>query len=162
MNAGKRIIGMVVGVALLQTGSAFAGNDQPIVKAVNKTDFATVAAAIRQQVAPGGRWEYTNSSEKEQIDRDLNDMQSLFDKYGAVDQMDNASKMKLFNDQEAVNEILTKRDDDHLICKEEAPLGSLIPKRTCRTYGQIERDRREAQESARIRESIPRATPTGH
>lgn len=161
MKPGKWIIGMIVGIAMLQGGSAYAANE-PVVKATNKADFAAVAAAVRKEVAPGGRWEFTNASEKAQIDRDLSDMQSLFDKYGSVDQMDSASKMQLFNDQEAVNEILTKRDGDHLVCKDEAPLGSLIPKRTCRTYAQIERDRADAQESARLREAIPRAMPTGH
>lgn len=155
MKSSKWLIGLVFGIALLQTGSALAESSKPVVSATNKEDFTAVAAAIRQQMAPGGRWEYTNGLEKEQINRDLNDMQSLFDKYGSVDQMDSASKMQLFNDQEAVNEILTKRDSNHLVCTREAPLGSLIPKRTCRTYGEIERERSDSQKFMRDRLATP-------
>src|SRR5690348_3710884 len=123
MKLNKWIIGAIVGMALLQSGGALADSDKFVVKVENKDDFMAVAAAVRQQMAPGGRWEYANNMEKEQVNRDLNDMQSLFDKYGSTDKMDSNTKMQLVNDQEAVNEILTKRDDNHIVCTNEVPLG---------------------------------------
>ncbi|MDQ2971425.1 MAG: hypothetical protein ABIY40_05830 [Rhodanobacteraceae bacterium] len=145
MKPGKWLIGMVIGVAMLLTGSAFASNDKAVVKADNKDDFTAVAAAIRQQDGPGGRWEYMSRKERGDIDQRLNDMQSLFDKYGTVAKMDDASKTQLFNDQEAVNEILTKRDGDRLVCERETPTGSNIPKKVCRTYAEIQREHSDAQ-----------------
>ena len=53
------------------------------------------------------------------------------------------TKAKLFNEQEVVNSILTRRDRDRVICKNEAPIGSHIPVTTCHTYGQ-EVEAREA------------------
>lgn len=136
------LIGLTVGLALCQIGVVYAEDKtEPVVKADNKDDFAVVAAAIRQQVAPGGRWEFVNRNENDTINRNLNDMQSLFDKFGTVDKMDDASKTQLFNDQESVNVILTKRDDKRLVCEQEIPVGSHLPVKACRTYGDIERER---------------------
>jgi hypothetical protein len=48
---------------------------------------------------------------------------------------------------------LSAKDEpkEKLICKRETPVGSTIPKRTCRTMAQIEQDRRDAQ---KIRERV--------
>jgi hypothetical protein len=160
MKMGKWVWGVAM-AAVLQMGAASAANDKPVVQATNKADFDAVAAAIRQQVAPGGRWEYTTKREREEINRRLNDMGSLFDKYGSIDQMNDPTKMQLVNDQEAVNEILTKRDDDHIVCDYEQPLGSLIPKKVCRTYGEIQRQRDQAQHDAYQRLATPQLRASG-
>ena len=52
------------------------------------------------------------------------------------------TKVQLFNDQEAVNAILTHRDDERLVCENIAPLGSHIPRTTYVTYREAERRRR--------------------
>lgn len=163
MKTSKWLVVAVVGLAMLQAGCATEGGgnvvaarssqQQPtgpvegktIVDAKTKDDFAATAAAIRQQMGPGGHWQYASKLEKEKVDQHLNDMQSLFEQYGSVDQMDNATKIRLFNDQEAVNQILAKNDDRRLVCTSELPVGSHLPVKTCRTYGQIERERENAQ-----------------
>lgn len=140
------MIGWVAGLALLQMGVALAAKVQPMsVKADNKSDFEAVAAEVHKQMAPGGRFEFVTKSEASDLNAHLDDMQSLFDKYGTVGQMNDDSKLKLYNDQEAVNAILTRRDSDRLVCENSAPTGSLIPKKTCRTYGDIERARGDTQ-----------------
>jgi hypothetical protein len=48
-------------------------------------------------------------------------------------------------------------DEDEMICVKEEIVGSNIPKRHCRTRGQIERERREAQEEMR---RVQRQNPT--
>src|SRR5690348_6249351 len=129
-------------------GGAWAA-DTPTVKADNKAAFESVAAAVREQLKPGGRWEYASNLEKEQVNRRLDDMQALFDRFDAVGQMDDPAKVRLFNDQEAVNEILTKRDDQHLVCTQEMSTGSHIPKRVCRTYAEIRREQALGQSNLR-------------
>ena len=62
-----------------------------------------------------------------------------------TDKMDTNTKVKLLNDQEAINSILAKRDNNRVICERSAPTGSLLPKSSCRTYGEIERSRRDSQ-----------------
>lgn len=124
------------------------------VKAETKADFVAVVAAVKKEMVPGGRYEFVDRSERATIDTNLAEMQALFDKYVDVAAMDKDAKLQLYVDQENVNAILTRRDDRRMICKSERPLGSLIPKRVCRTYGVVEGDRRNAQDEM-IRSARP-------
>ncbi|HJU09067.1 MAG TPA: hypothetical protein VJ727_11375 [Rhodanobacteraceae bacterium] len=141
----KWLIWATLTIALSLTGAVCAEEAGATVKADNKAAFESVAAAVRQQLQPGGRWEYTSKLEKEQVNQRLDDMQALFEQFGTVNKMDQNTKARLFNDQEAVNEILTKRDDRHLVCESVEPIGTHIPQRVCRTYGDI----RHEQDNAR-------------
>lgn len=113
----------------------------PSVKADTKDQFVAVSDHVREQMAPGGRFEFVNTQERATVDTDLTQMQSLFDKFVTVDAMDAASKIQLYNDQSEVNAILTRRDGDREICDQEKSTGSNIPKTVCRKYSDIERER---------------------
>lgn len=138
-------IGIAVAM-LLPLGTAFASQPDSGVKADNKADFAAVIAAVENAMVPGGRYEFVTPPERKEVASHLAAMQASFEKYGSVEHMDSATRAQLYMDQEAVNAILTQRDDRRVICKSERPVGSLLPKRTCRTYGEIERSRRGTQE----------------
>jgi hypothetical protein len=140
--------------------AVYASKTEVVVKAQDKGDFTAVVAAVRQQMAPGGHWEFVNPAERAEINQTFGDMQGLFDKYGSVDKMDTDSKVRLYADQDHVNEILTRRDSRREVCKSEAPIGSIIPKRTCRSYGTMERDRENAQQFMQ-HNSVPNST-SGH
>ena len=111
---------------------------ETIVRADNKAEFCAVAAAVQKEMRPGGRYEFVDNRERDSVNARLVDMQSLFDKHDTVAQMDMPTKVQLFNDQEAVNAVLTRRDDDRLVCQRDAPLGSLIPRTTCLAYRETE------------------------
>jgi hypothetical protein len=132
------------------TGAEPASNSNsgsnPVVQARTAADFAAVVAAVHKQMAPGGHWQYVNRSERNTIDQNFGEMQSLFDKYGSVDKMDDASKVRLFNDQEVINGILTQNDSNRLICSVEHPTGTHLSTKVCRTYGQIKENQRNAQD----------------
>lgn len=128
----------------LAAGPSFAGKDEVVLKAQDKLGFAAEAATVRKQLE-SGRYEYMTGKERETVDTNLKDIQALFDKFGAMDKMDGDSKTRLLNEQAVTNEILAKRDSNRTICERSAPTGSLVPKTTCRTYGDIERARRENQ-----------------
>lgn len=146
MNLRIWIFGVAVGMAMLHVGVAHAGKDKPIVKAENKADFAAVAAGVRQQMAPGGRFEFVDKMERETVNRRLDEMLSLFDRYGTVAEMNQAAKVSLFNDQEEVNAILRRRDDKRLICEKIAPVGSHIPRTICHTYRDEELANKRSQQ----------------
>lgn len=139
------LLGAVVGMALLQASAICAHKTEVIVKAENKDDFAAVVAAVHQQMQSGGRYEFVDRGERQKVDASFADMQSLFDKYNNVAQMDQNAKVQLFNDQEAVNAILTHRDDKRLVCESVAPIGSHIPRTSCRTYREIEQEHRDTR-----------------
>lgn len=154
MRINTWVIGLLLGTTCLAPSLSRAGVEQAAVKADNKADFAAVVAAVKEEMVPGGRYEFVSSSERKTIDANLAEMQLLFDKFGSVAGMDKEAKFQLYVDQEDVNAILTHRDDRRMVCNSERPIGSLIPKRTCRTYGAIQRDRENAQEEM-IRSARP-------
>jgi hypothetical protein len=127
-------------------------NGKPVVKADTAENFAAVVAAIHQQMQPGGRWEYVDSQERATINGSFGDMQALYDRFGSVDKMDQAARMRLLADQNTVNAILTRKDGDRLICENRMPVGSHLPVKTCKTYAQMQAEQRGAQEFMRQRE----------
>jgi hypothetical protein len=151
-------IGITLALAIggtLQVEVAQASKTETILKADNAAEFSTVAAAVKQEMLPGGRFEFVDDKERDTVSTRLVDMQSLFNKHGAVAQMDMQTKVQLFNDQEAVNAILTHRDDERLICENTAQLGSHIPRTTCITYRESERRRRGEIHFMDISKQVP-------
>ncbi len=148
-------------VAVMASFPAFAKEtSDPAVNANTKETFATVSSWVRKEMSAGGRYAYATDSEKSKVDANLSDMGGLFDKHGSVAEMNDADKTKLFNDQEEVNAILSKRDGDRIICKNEIPIGSHIPVKTCRTYSQVEADHRNSRQfmddrSAVVQKKVP-------
>lgn len=145
MKLKSWLMGATVGVTLLQASAVYAYKTEVIVKAENKGDFATVVMAVHQQMQPGGRYEFIDQKNRQKIDTIFADMQSLFDKRDTIAQMNQDEKVQLFNDQEAANAILTRNDDKRLVCETVAPIGSHIPKTSCRTYRDIEMERRDTR-----------------
>ncbi|HET6553933.1 MAG TPA: hypothetical protein VFG49_10375 [Dyella sp.] len=136
---------LMAAVALLSQVSVHASESKPDVKAETKDQFAAVADHVREQMASGGRFQFVSNEEHTAVDKDLSDMQGLYDKFGTVSAMDADSKLKLYNAQTEVNAILTKRDGDRRVCQQEMPTGSNIPKTVCRKYSDIERDQKASQ-----------------
>jgi hypothetical protein len=155
------LLNMAIGITLLPLGTVYASRTEAAVKADNKSDFTAVVAAVHEQMVLGGRYEFVDSTERSEIDAKLGAMQSLFDKYGTVAQMNADTKTQLFNDQEAVNAILTRRDDKRLVCKSERPIGSLLPKSSCRSYGEIERERQSSQQFMQDQSRAPQRQSGG-
>ncbi len=148
-------------MALLPLGAVSASSTKPAVKVDNKADFAAVSAAVQQEMVPGGRYEFVDSTEQATVTKRLSEMQALFDTYDTVEQMDSVKRAKLLTDQEDVNAILTRRDDRRMVCKSERPVGSLLPRQNCRTYGEIERARRGTQQFMQ-QEARPGYVSGGH
>ena len=128
---------------VLQVASVHAKEAKPDVKANTKDEFAAVADHVRQQMAPGGRFESVKQGDQATVDRDLSSMESLYDKFGTVDAMDQPSKVQLYNSQSEVNAILTRNDANREVCEQVKPMGSNIPKTVCKTQRQINLEPRQ-------------------
>jgi hypothetical protein len=120
--------------------------DHPLV-AQSLEGFHREAAAIRAGMQPGGRYEFLNSGDRSRVDARLNTMEAVLQKHASQNDLSGADKITLINAQEEVNGILKHNDANRLVCESRAPVGSHIPVRTCRTYGEIEQGRRETQKS---------------
>lgn len=129
---------------------------EPAVKADTKEAFVAVASKTREQMQQGGRFSRVTEAEKSKVEARLDEMGKLFDQRESVAQMSDDEKTLLFNAQEEVNSILMKKDDDRLICKNELPIGSHLPVKTCRTVGEIENRRRTDNKTI---QDVQRRTP---
>ena len=107
--------------------------------------FEQLTAAVHQEMAEGGHYEFIRPDAKAQVDSDLAAMSALMQKAGSVAQMNQDDKIQLFNRQEHVNGILTHNDSNRLICERRSPVGSNIPITMCKTVGEIEHERRKSQ-----------------
>lgn len=110
-----------------------------------KAGFEEAAAEIRKEIAPGGKWANTTDAERKSIDADLDRMQALFDQFGSVAGMDQPARLELFNSQEAINAILTQRDDQRIICRKINISGSLLPVTHCMTNAQVKQQALDTQ-----------------
>jgi hypothetical protein len=106
--------------------------------------FASTVRELRVLMQPGGRYEFITTTDRARLDADIETMAGLLQKSGSVAAMSQADQIKLFNAQEHLNGILTHSDSERLVCEREATLGSNIPRTTCKTFGQIEKSRRDA------------------
>lgn len=147
---------------VLQVASVHAKEAKPDVKANTKDEFAAVADHVRQQMAPGGRFDSVNKNDQETVNRDLGSMESLYDKFGQVDAMDQASKVQLYNSQSEVNAILTRNDGNREVCEQVKPMGSNIPKTVCKTQREINMQAEQSQRMMQDFSNRQNSQPGGH
>lgn len=122
-------------------------NGKPVVVADNKTNFDLVAAAIRKEMQPGGRFGFVDKTGRQTVESRLADMQTLFNQYGSVDKIQGPAQTKLLADQNAVNEVLARNDGNRRICWKEIPVGTHFPKTVCRTLAEIRSQEQNARDA---------------
>jgi len=128
--------------------AAAMASDQVIEKPVvadTPEKFAQTAGQIRAEMNAGGRYEFINPGDKGKVETDLNSIGAMLQKSGAVAAMSQEDKVRLFNTQEHLNGLLTHSDSNRLVCERRAPVGTNIPLNTCKTVGEIEKNRRDSQ-----------------
>jgi hypothetical protein len=141
MNSKSACLLALFAAVAVSAAGAKENYHEKTVNADTKEKFVEIATNVRQEMEGGGRYEYVKPDERKTIDQKFAEMEALFSESGSVQGMKQDTKVKLFNDQEVVNSILTHRDRDRVICKNEAPVGSHIPVTSCHTYGQEEEAR---------------------
>jgi hypothetical protein len=95
----------------------------------------------------GGRYEFLKADDKSKIEARLNSMHALLEKHSNQNDLNSSDKIALVNAQEEVNALLKHNDSNRLICESRAPIGSHLPVKTCRTYGDIEAQRADAMKT---------------
>lgn len=135
----KRRLLAVLAVALcLWAGLAAASHNDAFPRSsISPSQFPALAAKVRHDMQPGGRY-LVNDAQRTDINQRLDAMQKLLDGHASVDELSQQQQLELFNNQESVNAVLTQRDGDEKICREETPTGSLIAQHICLTRRQIE------------------------
>ncbi|ASR42417.1 hypothetical protein BEN78_02425 [Xanthomonas citri pv. mangiferaeindicae] len=88
----------------------------------------------------------------------LDRMQGVMEKAPSVDALRETERVRLFNDQEQINTILTRaKADSRLICRREAPVGSRMQQTACMTVAERRRAMETSQERMRQRGPMKRS-----
>jgi hypothetical protein len=138
-------LAIALSMVILAPCSAKENYHEKQVNADSKEAFADISQNVRREMDHGGKYEFVPPDERVKIDKSFGELTARFDQYGTVSAMNQDAKIKLFNDQEVVNSILTKRDRDRVICTSKAPIGSHIPQTSCHTYAQEVEARQQTQ-----------------
>ena len=138
-------LAIALSMAVLAPCSAKENYHEKQVNAETKEAFADISQNVRRQMDTGGKYEFVPPDERTKIDKSFGEMTALFDQFDTVSAMNQDAKVKLFNNQEIVNSILTKRDRDRVICVNQAPIGSHIRQTSCHTYAQEVQAHQETQ-----------------
>jgi hypothetical protein len=144
MRIAKAVV-FAVGLALSMGAMAAEKKLDPALQAVTKEKFDDQSAAIRQQMKPGGRWEFVDADERSRVNGRLDEISGLLATAASVDELSRENKGKLLEAQEDVNAVLTKKDGRRLICQQVTPTGSNRKQKQCSTFAEQERERRDAR-----------------
>ncbi|MCW5578511.1 MAG: hypothetical protein KIS89_07700 [Dokdonella sp.] len=120
--------------------------DQPWPSSVDAAQFAEQAAAVQEEMKPGGRFGAIGAADRSEVERNLGVVQKLFDERGAASRMNNREQVQLANAQEKINALLTGNDDERLICTLEQRSGTHFKTKICQTARQRREVTRQSQE----------------
>jgi len=107
--------------------------------------FEAQRAAIIRALGDGETYVEIADRDRQVVEESLDRMSSLLDGTSDVDQLPEATKVRVFNEQERINSLLSQAHaDSRLICRREKPTGSNRSTNTCFTVA----ERRRAHEAA--------------
>lgn len=155
---------LIIGLAAVASMNAVAAKQDdppPALAADTKEKFDDQAAAIRQQMKPGGYWEFVSGTERTTVERRLDEISQLLGTTHGASELGTKDKAQVLTAQEEVNAILSKKDGRRLICKSVSPTGSHRKQTECQTFAERERQRRETQNSLRDRSRDAQGMVTG-
>ncbi|GAA0716891.1 hypothetical protein [Dokdonella soli] len=129
--------------AMISPAAAKESKYHEVVNASSQDRLEQLVVMVQGEMKPGGRYEFVKPDERKTIDAKFAEMLDLLKRKGSIEAMQQDEKVRLFNAQEMVNSILTRRDSDRVICENRTPIGSHIPQTSCHTYGQAEEARHD-------------------
>jgi len=137
-----------IAAGLLGLMSARAADDNVIEKplsALTLDAFNGEAAIVAAGMGAGGRYEFLKVADKKKIEGQIASMRAVLQAHAAQNDLDDRDKATLAKTQQEVNDVLKRNDSNRIICERRAPPGSHMPVQTCRTFAEIEQERRDAK-----------------
>ena len=110
--------------------------------------FDDQAAAIRQQMKAGGRFEFLSGLERAEVEKQLDAIAAIF-AANPAGSLSEDQQLDAYAAQETANSILTQKDGRRLICEYTAPTGSNRKVKQCMTYAERTRAHKESQNTMR-------------
>ncbi|WP_337245852.1 hypothetical protein [Luteimonas sp. gir] len=145
----KRSIGIGLAVLCVFSQAVWAGDG---VVDIESGAFERQRAAVLADLSGGEAYAEISPSDKQTVVSLLDRMQGVIEKTSSVDALHETERVRLFNDQEQVNTILTRaKADSRLVCRRETPIGSRLPQTNCMTVAERRRATETSQERLRSR-----------
>lgn len=147
------LLAMAASGAQASVASADKKSGQPVFDVA--TSFAEQSAAIRDDLAKGEKYSEISRQDRDLVSSALDRISSSLDKVGSVNELSDAEKAKVFNDQEVINTILTRAgDDSRLVCTREKKVGSHRTTTQCLTVAERRRKAEESQKALRDNQRV--------
>jgi len=116
---------------------------------LTSASFAEQKARIEAALADGKSYAEIDSMQRKEVTGALNRIARLLESAGA-DGLNKRQKIRIFNDQELINTILTRAgEDSQLICRRDKPVGSHFATDVCETVAERRRLREASQQVKR-------------
>jgi hypothetical protein len=147
---------ILIAACMLAAGNAAAGDTGTRVDVDN--GFAAQRDGILKELGDGKTYSEIEATDREKVKAALARIATVLDQAGGVEQLKEQQKLEVFNDQELVNNILTKAgEDSRLVCKRTKKTGSHMSSNQCMTVAARNRAAEESQDM--LRRSPPRQMP---
>lgn len=155
----KTVISVVLLAGLCAFSSAGAKDDPSRFVDIEKQQrFDDQAAAIRQEMKPGGRFEHVTAAERGDVEDQFTRITTVLTKRSGAALSDD-DRLEIYAAQETANAILTQRDGRRLICEFSAPTGSNRKVKQCVTYADRVRAHKESRNY--LRETFGKSPSAG-
>ena len=143
----------VFAALLLSASAAWANQESPKV-ALAEGDFAAQRAQIESDLADGKTYAEISSGDRAKVRESLSRITGELEGVESIDALSDEAKVRVFNEQEQINQILTVAEaDSRLVCSSEMKTGSRRKTTTCLTVAERNRrreiDQRELQDAQR-------------
>jgi hypothetical protein len=130
-------------VMLMAPGAVLAKQPEPPLRAGES--FQVQQQKVRADIQAGEVYSEISPEDRSQVVAALDRMSEVIGE-GNAESLPPEKRLQVFNDQELVNNLLTKaRSDSRLICRREKTVGSNLPTTQCATVAQRERMKRDSQ-----------------
>lgn len=112
--------------------------------AITAETFAQQRAQLAEEIESGDAYVEITAMEKREVNQSLDRMQAWLESAGSVDAMSEDQRIRLLNEQEKINTMLTGvAADSRMVCTREQSVGSRMRQTVCFTVAERRR-RREA------------------
>lgn len=136
-----------VAVLLFASSAAWANQESPKV-ALAEGDFAAQRAQIEADLADGKTYAEISAADKAIVRESLARITGALEGVESIDSLSDDAKVRVFNDQEQINQILTAAEaDSRLVCSSETKTGSRRKVTTCLTVAERNRRRELDQDN---------------
>ena len=151
----------ILALALAIPASAFGFSSQDKALDVSRA-FAEQKTRIHADLADGETYSEISQQDIASVKGALERISIKLEQPGGLEGMNDASKAALFNDQELVNNLLTKAGkDSRVVCVREKKLGSHRTTSNCMTVGERARRSEDSQKAMRDNMGLKMPPPGG-